>query len=376
MTAKKLAIYVVIFVLGFAACAYILNFTGYAGGGTSSESVMKNLNSRTPVRKGDNAIADAAERVGPAVVNIDTVAERQVQSPFSQLFDMPAQKQLTMGKGSGVIISDDGYILTNNHVVAGAQQIKIRMKDGHSFSARLIGRDDRSDLAVVKINGRHLPYAKLGDSDAIRVGDWAIAIGNPLGLENTVTVGVISAIKRNESMAEGKSLQDMIQTDAAINPGNSGGALVDIDGRVIGINTAIVSPTGGNIGIGFAIPVNSAKVVVKELIAKGKIVRPFLGIGLGDLNGDLASWYDQRGYRAAKGAVVMQVFPGSPAASAGLMQGDIITEIDGAKVSSASDASKMIGSQKVGQVIRLSVWRLGKTVLVGAKLTEMPQNPN
>ncbi|MFA6665362.1 MAG: trypsin-like peptidase domain-containing protein [Armatimonadota bacterium] len=386
MKLGRIVSYVLVFVLGFAACALIIYKLGYTSGTTSAGAVSSNLGARpfTPlVRKGQNPIADAAEAVGPAVVNIDTVTEQRVANPFEGFFGglpgMP-QRQLTMGKGSGVIISRDGYILTNNHVVAGAQRISVRLKDGRKFhNVRLVGSDSRTDLAVLKLASNNLPFARLGNSDAIRVGDWAIALGNPLGLENTVTVGVISATKRNEQAGMGTHLENLIQTDAAINPGNSGGALANIAGEVIGINTMIAStdqgPQKGNIGIGFAIPINSARGIVKELIAKGKIVRPFLGVGLGDITGDLADWYKERGYSAAKGAVIMQVYSGSPAAAAGLKQGDIITEIDGAKVTGSQQAVKIIAGRKVGQVVRLSVWRMDKTLLIGVKLAEMPRSP-
>jgi len=377
---KKLISYVLVFVLGFGACAYILTRAGYTPGG--KESVMQVLSGKPAppvIKRGGNPIADAAAKVGPAVVNIDTLAERRVPNPFEDFFGlpMPPQRQILMGQGSGVVISKDGYILTNNHMVAGAQDIKVRLADGRKFKGHLIGRDAQSDLAVLKVNARNLPFAKLGDSDAIRVGDWAIAIGNPLGFGNTVTVGVISAIKRrNLPVDEGRVISEAIQTDAAINLGNSGGALANIDGEVIGINTAISStePGHGNIGIGFAIPINSAKDNIKQLIEKGKISHPYLGVIVTDLAGDLAAWYGQNGYKGKKGAVVCDIQAGSPAAKAGLAQGDIITAIDRQRISGANDVTKAIQKGKVGQIVRLSTWRAGKTRLLAARLAEMPQN--
>ena len=362
---KKLISYVQVFVLGFGACAYILTRAGYTPGG--KESVMQVLSGKPAppvIKRGGNPIADAAAKVGPAVVNIDTLAERQVPNPFEDFFGlpMPPRRQILMGQGSGVVISKDGYILTNNHMVAGAQDIKVRLADGRKFKGRLIGRDAQSDLAVLKVNARNLPFAKLGDSDAIRVGDWAIAIGNPLGFGNTVTVGVISAIKRrNLPVDEGRVISEAIQTDAAINLGNSGGALANIDGEVIGINTAISStePGHGNIGIGFAIPINSAKDNIKQLIEKGKISHPYLGVIVTDLAGDLAAWYGQNGYKGKKGAVVCDVQAGSPAAKTGLAQGDIITAIDRQRISGANDVTKAIQKGKVGQIVRLSTWPSG-----------------
>lgn len=372
---KKFISYVLVFIVGFAVCAYILNRNGVSLGSSGNQTLMENLSSSSPVvKKGQNPIADAAAAVGPAVVNVYTRSVEEVQNPFGDMFgNGQPQQQIAQGAGSGVIISNDGYILTNNHVVAGAQDIKVKMSDGRSFNAKLVGRDPRTEVAVIKIQATRLPTAQLGDSNSIRVGDWAIAIGNPLGLENTVTVGVISATKRKDQAEQGPMLQDMIQTDAAINPGNSGGALIDINGRVIGINTMIASPTGGNIGIGFAIPINPAKKIVKDLIEKGKVIRPFLGAAFGDLTGDLGDWYQQHGYKSGKGAIVGQVYPGTPAEKAGFMQGDVITDVDGKKINDSSDLVKAIADCKIGQTVRFSIWREGKTMLLAAKLIEMPQ---
>ena len=388
---KKLILYVLVFVLGFGACAYILSRTGYTPGG--KESVMRALSGKhapAVVKKGQNPIADAAARIGPAVVNIDTVAQRRVPNPFGGLEDffglrVPPQRQILVGQGSGVIIGKDGYVLTNNHVVAGVQDIKVRLADGRKFKGRLIGRDSKSDVAVLKVDARNLPFAELGNSDAIRVGDWVIAIGNPLGLGNTVTVGVVSATKRkNLLVSEGTVIEEAIQTDAAINLGNSGGALANIDGEVIGINTAIYStePWRGNIGLGFAIPINGAKDVAKRLISKGSVghpvveggqkERPYLGILMSDLTGERAEWYGQNGYKGKGGAFIEQVGPGSPAVEAGLMPGDVITQIDKTKVRSAEDVIRIIKKGKVGQVIRLTVWRVGRTNVLFAKLGAAP----
>lgn len=378
---KKVISYVAIFVLGFAACAFILNNYGFMPMG-GSRTVMEALNKHpvTPNTKGMNAVADAVSLVAPAVVNIHTLAERTIQNPFpGDFFGIPMQggpapKAIQRGAGSGVIISKDGYILTNNHVVAGAQQIQIGLADGRSLKARVVGRDARSDLAIIKVNARGLPAAELGDSAAMRPGDWAIAIGNPFDHGSSVSLGVVSATKRTETVEEGKTLADMIQTDAAINPGNSGGALANISGQVIGINTAIFSagPGAGSIGIGFAIPINSAKEIAKQLIEKGKIVRPYLGVFVANLQGDLGAYYKQNGFKSGKGAVVYQVQPGTAAAKGGLIQGDIITKIDNDGVSGAEDVTKILEKRKVSQLVRLTVWRDGQTKLVVAKLGEMP----
>jgi len=383
---KKLIAYVLVFVLGFGACALILYSLGYLPGPDStSGSVTQVLGRRNALPVGENEIADATAKVLPAVVNIDTTTHRNVPNPFGSgrgFFGFPlpvpfqAPDRVEKGAASGVIISKDGYILTNNHVVAGAQDIAVTLADGRKFKAKVTGRDSRRDIAVVKISAKNLPYATLGNSDDIRVGDWAIAVGNPISLGNTVTVGVVSAKKRtNLPVGPGKMIAEAIQTDAAINRGNSGGALANIRGEVIGINTAIYStdPGAGNIGIGFAIPINTAKTIAKQIIEKGSVVYPYLGVMVADLSAsaELEAWYEQNGYKG-KGAVIFDVQKGSPADKAGLMQADVITKIDEKKVSGAEDVTKVIQKYKVGQVIRLSVWRAGTTRLVGAKLAETP----
>ncbi len=365
---KKLISYVAIFVFGFGACAFILNNYGFLPTG-GSKTVMEALNKRpiTSNMKGMNAVADAAAKIGPAIVNIHTVTGQQVFPDFMAT-------AIRKGAGSGVIISKDGYILTNNHVVAGANDITVALADGRNFKARVVARNDTSDLAVVKVNAKDLPVAELGDSSALRPGDWAIAIGNPFDKGNSVSLGIVSAIHRDEMVQEGRMLPDMIQTDAAINPGNSGGALANINGQVIGINTAIYStgPGAGNIGIGFAIPINAAKQIAKDLIEKGSVVRAYLGVIVANLQGDMGDYYKQNGFKGNKGAVVYQIQPDSPAAKSGLIQGDVIVKIDNESVGGAEDVTKIFQKRKVGQLVRLTVWRDGQTKLVVAKLGEMP----
>jgi len=383
MSVKKLIPYVLVFVMGFTACAVVIKQLGLSTVTGSRTAVLQNLSAHSSpsvIHKGQNPIADAAEKVGPSVVSIYTAIERKVQNPMDMLFGSPEETQRGSGAGSGIIISSDGYILTNNHVVAGAQKIKVRLKDGRDFDARLIGRDAITEVAVIKIDAKNLPAAKLGDSGNLRVGDWAIAIGNPLGrFENSVTVGVISATGRNEVVGDGKVLKGLIQTDAAINPGNSGGALVNIDGKVIGINTMIASTggmmgTAGNIGIGFAIPINSARIVAKQLVENGKVAHPYLGIALRPLAGDFLDYYKQLGFKGDKGALIYQVTQDSPAAKAGILARDVILEIEGEKITTPDDVVKSIQKRNVGQLVRLTIWRDGKTVSVVAKLGDMPQN--
>ena len=377
---KKLIPFVLVFVLGFAVCAWVLRELGYTtipfGKGGVISALSRNPNSAILSQRG-NVIADAVQHLGPAVVNIDIIGEQEVTNPFEQLFGIPMapQKTQVLGQGSGVIISADGYVLTNNHVVEGAKQITVRLADGRHFKGRIIGRDARTDIAVVKVDAKNLPAAEFGDSNAIRAGDWAIAIGNPLGFGNSVTVGVISATKRTDlPVGPGKVLGEAIQTDAAINRGNSGGALANIDGQLIGINTAIYSTEAGqgSIGIGFAIPSNTARRIAKQLIEKGRIIRPWLGVQLADISGDFAAWYEQHGYKGRDGAIVMATVPGSPAAKKGLMQGDIITQIDDKKVANPDMLITEINKHKVGDVVKLSIWRMGRSQMVVLKLEEMP----
>jgi S1-C subfamily serine protease len=294
----RLFSYMLTFVVGFGACALILKASGfgagYQGGAAvrGRETITRALGqkpSKATMIAGASAVADAAARVEPAVVNIDIQGRRG--EPSANLRDffrrgnglnrLPIPE--VEGSGSGIILSGDGYVVTNNHVVEPIAEsggtIKITLNNDRAFSdVRIVGRDPRSDLAVLKIaNVSGLPAAELGDSDRLRVGDWSIAVGNPLGLNSTVTLGIVSALNRRHVGVE-NSLDKVIQTDAAINPGNSGGALADINGRVVGINTAILSRTGTSIGIGFAIPINQARNIIDQLVKTGSVTRPYLGI--------------------------------------------------------------------------------------------------
>lgn len=271
-----------------------------------------------------NPIAQIVEKTSPAVVNIDTKAMvRQPLSPFAndpflREFLGDQLEQFTRlvpmkGKGSGFIVSKDGYILTNNHVVAGADEITVSMSDGKAYPAKVIGTDPSYDLAVIKIDGKNLPTLKLGDSDKVRVGEWAIAIGNPFGFESSVTVGVISA-KNRSIRARDFSFDGFLQTDAAINPGNSGGPLLNLKGEVIGINTAIIPYAQG---IGFAIPINMAKQVLQDLVKYGSVKRGWLGVYIQPLTREFADVY---GIKSEEGAIIADIVPGSPADKAGLKE--------------------------------------------------------
>jgi S1-C subfamily serine protease len=332
-------------------------------------------------------VAAAVRRVGPAVVRIDTekTITRQFPSPF---YDDPflrdffgglprqSQEELLRGQGSGFIVDRSGNILTNAHVVNGADRVVVTLKDGRSFEAVVEGVDEVTDLAVVKIddNDDILPVASLGDSDQVEVGDWAIAVGNPLGLDNTVTLGIVSTLKRSSSAVgiPGKRLE-FIQTDAAINPGNSGGPLVNQYGDVIGINTAIRADA---MGIGFAIPINKAKEI-KDSLARGEsIVHPYIGVQIANLTPEMArrnnadinsSFY----LPEINGVVVIRVMEDTPAARAGLRRGDVVVEVNGTPIASADDLQLKVENTRVGDTLELQVRRGDRSQMVRVKTAEL-----
>jgi serine protease Do len=271
------------------------------------------------------------------------------------------------GMGSGVVIDGDGHILTNNHVVEGADEVKVTFADGKTVKGKVIGTDPKSDLAVVKVDGVKVQPAKLGDSDKDQIGDWVIAIGNPFGLDHTVTVGVLSA--KNRSGFQSGHYEDFLQTDASINPGNSGGPLVNLDGEVIGINTMIA---GIGTGIGFAVPTSMAKPIADQLIHGGKVRRPYLGILMQDVADDI---HKSLGSSAPdKGALVSQVEPGSPAEKAGINPGDVITSIDGAAVAGSKTMQRDVLGKQIGQKVDLAIWRDAKTTHITATTGELPSD--
>ena len=307
-------------------------------------------------------IVQAAKKVGPAVVGITNKAV--ARDWFNR------QVEIDKGTGSGVIFRSDGYIVTNNHVIEGAKDITVALADGRTLPATLVGTDPYSDLAVIKVDATDLPTAEFGNSDDIMVGEPAIAIGNPLGLEfqGSVTAGVISAL--NRTLTIGDNRLKLLQTDAAINPGNSGGALVNADGQVIGINSAKLAATGVE-GIGFAIPINTAKPIIDELINKGHVTYPYLGVGV--LDKQTAA---QAGYKlnVDAGVIVMQLELGSPADQAGIRQRDLILKIDGKETNTVADLRSIIAEHKVGDNITITISRNGQVGDVTATLAEMPTN--
>ncbi|MEK6738669.1 MAG: DegQ family serine endoprotease [Planctomycetota bacterium] len=282
----------------------------------------------------------------------------------------PEGEYKLQGLGSGIIIdSEKGYIITNNHVVEDADELKITMGDKREFDGKIVGTDPQTDIAVIKIEGSNLPSAKMGDSDAIRVGQWAIAIGNPFGLSQTVSVGVISATGRaNVGVAQ---YEDMIQTDAAINPGNSGGPLVNIRGEIIGINTAIYTRSGGYQGIGFAIPINMVKVIMKDLVEKGKVTRGWLGVVIQDIDPTLAKSFN---VNVTEGVLVSDIQPNSPAKDAGFATGDIVIGFEGKPVSDVNHLRNMVAQTEVGKNIPVKVLREGKEKELTVKIGEQPAN--
>ena len=356
-------------------------------GKDKADSLPKN-DKLTTVRSIGQAFVEVVKKAQPSVVNVTTEKTITVKpwekygedffkgSPFEDFFKGFGFSPREKGKeyrhkqrsgGSGVIVDKEGYILTNNHVVEGADKVKIRLNDGREFTAIVKGQDSRTDLAVLHIKAKDLPVATLGDSDKLEVGEWAIAIGSPFGLEHTVTVGVISA-KGRTGLGTG-TYEDFIQTDASINPGNSGGPLINIDGEVVGINAMIIQP---GTGIGFAIPINMAKQILNDLIKQGKVVRPWLGISVQDLTPEMAEQFQ---VKEKEGVIVAQIHQGTGAEKAGLASGDIMKSVDDKAIKNTNELIKEIQKKKVGQKVKLNVVRDGKPMTIEVTLTAMPDKP-
>lgn len=350
----------IVFVGGilFASDNYWLN-SGQAKG-TESESASIN----TSILPGadSNTISDIVEKTGPAVVTIETYVTSQSQSnpyfndpffrEFFSQFNQSPQQQVRQGIGTGFIISDDGYILTNEHVVSNAQEIQVSIVGlDKPVSARIVGEDEELDLAVLKVDvDKKLPTLKLGDSSSVNVGNWVIAIGNPYSLDHTVTVGVISA-KGRPITVQGRSYRNLLQTDASINPGNSGGPLLNLQGEVIGINTAVSSQAQG---IGFAIPSDTVSSVLDELMKEGKVKRGWLGVEIQDVNQSIADYFELPNL---EGVFIRNVTTGGPADKAGIKQGDIILSWNGKNIKNADHLMDMISKHEPGDKIKLTVWR-------------------
>ena len=365
---KKFAPFFIIAVFGaiIGGCL-VLGYGGQFSARTTPQSAMPNQNLlQIPAAKAqvsdarNTPLVKAAQAVGPAVVGITNKA--YARNTFNR------KVLVEQGSGSGVIFDSNGYIATNNHVVENAQEILVSLADGRVLNGRVLGADPATDLAVVKVDATGLMAAVLGDSDSLLVGEPAIAIGNPLGLEfkGSVTAGVISALNRSIEIGERKF--KLIQTDAAINPGNSGGALVNADGMVVGINSAKISIAGVE-GIGFSIPINTARPILQSLITKGRVVRAYLGVGIIDKNTAASYGYE---FKIDKGIYVMKVAKDGPAGKAGLKEGDIILKVAGTDTNSVADLRGAVDAQAVGSKVDVVIIRAGQEQAVSVLLEEMP----
>ena len=351
-------------------------------GAQTAQNDRSNMAQVAPRPGAPASFADMVEKLQPAVVNISTTQKVKVNAnpfagtPFEQFFGQqgggrPVTREAE-SLGSGFLISPDGYVVTNNHVIAAGsanavvQTITVTLTNGKEYKAKLIGNDPASDLAVLKIDGTNLPFVKFGNSDSARVGDWVIAIGQPFGIGSSVTAGIISAVHR---VTGGGPYDRFIQTDAAINRGNSGGPMFDMAGNVIGINSQILSPSGGNVGIGFAIPATEAQPIVNTLMKGDKVQRGYLGVQIQPMTDDI---YDALGVDRGKGELIAGVEPGGPAAKAGIKQGDLVLKVDGKDVTNEQSLSYLVANVKPGETIPFEVLRDGKRMTVRATLAQRP----
>ncbi|WP_456407196.1 DegQ family serine endoprotease [Caldithrix abyssi] len=327
----------------------------------------------------NSMFTDIVEKVRPSIVSIYTTKTVKLrENPFFFFFrdfgnipedHLPQPEMKQQGLGSGIIISEDGYILTNNHVVEDVDELRVKMIDNSEYEAKVVGTDPSTDIALIKIDAKNLPVAILGDSDNLKIGEWVLAIGNPLNLTSTVTAGIVSALHRSINILRGRnnvsSIENFIQTDAAINPGNSGGALVNLRGEVIGVNTAIATSTNYYMGYGFAVPINMAKAVVDDIIKYGEVRRGYLGVYISEVTPVTA-----KGVKLdhPRGVFVTSVIEGSAADKAGIKEGDVILSVDGKEVNRPNELQAKIGIKNPGDVVTLKVWRDGKELTVKAKL--------
>ncbi len=369
---RRLPLAILILLIGFL----LGGITYYFLGKTVTPSYTP-IVPQTPryIEETSRAFSDIVKAVSPVVANISStrIIKRQ-PTPFDDFFDFfypfsdnRPRRWREQSLGSGVIVSRDGYIVTNNHVIEQAEDIKVTLFDKRTFKARVVGADPKTDIAIIKIDAKDMPVVPFGDSDKLQVGEFVLAIGNPFGLNNTVTMGIISAVGRADvGVAE---YEDFIQTDAAINPGNSGGPLVNIKGEIIGINTAIFSRTGGYQGIGFAVPSNMVTRVMEQLIKEGKVVRGWLGVTIQDITPELSQKF---GLDTLQGALVSEVAKGSPAHKAGISRGDIILEFDGKRIKDVASLRNIVSQTKIGSQVEIRLLRKGKEIVVKAVIVELP----
>ncbi len=378
---KRTAQHALVFLLGAASVLVALRAVDWlnAIGRTQSERrLLQRLGqSPVPIPTDDSPLVRAAARIQPCVVNVDTLEdpsghpEDGVVSPFTP----PSSRQ---GKASGVVVSGDGYVVTNNHVVHGASIIRVTSSSGDHYDGQLVGADVTSDIALLKINARNLPAADIGDSDRLRVGESVIAIGNPFGIGTTVTHGIISATDRKDlHVGGGVFLRRALQTDAAISRGNSGGALANTSGQLVGINTAIMSERGANVGIGFAIPSNAVRAILRDILTKRAVEpdapsAPFIGIQYAPLSPQMSAQLD---LPPGQGVIVLEVKPLTPAADAGLRRSDVILALDGRILRGADDLRQALARRRIGQTIRLRLLRGSGTEEVSVTVGRRPQSP-
>lgn len=376
---KKILISISILLIGFLLGGLTFYVLGRIAGQNRHMPYTATPKVPRQIMETSRAFSEIVIAVSPSVVNISTtkVVKRNTgpffEDPFFDLFSPfhdfgTPKKWKERSLGSGVIVSQDGYIITNNHVVEKADEIKVTLLDKRTLKGSIVGADPKTDIAIIKIDANNLQTLSWGDSDKLQVGEFVLAIGSPYGLSNTVTMGIISAVGRaNVGIAD---YEDFIQTDAAINPGNSGGPLVNIKGELIGINTAIFSRTGGYQGIGFAVPSNMVRLVMDQLVQKGKVTRGWIGVTIQELTPELAQEF---GLKKSKGALVSDVAKDSPAARAGILKGDIILEFNGKEVKDVSSLRNMVAQSKTGSEITLKILRAGKEFTVKVGIVELPR---
>jgi serine protease Do len=372
--------------LGLAACSpdfASIATAGATGAAASVEAPAKAASERVVTGLPDfSALVD---RYGPAVVNVQVIEKTEPvanmprmspDDPFYEFFrrfgqpmprgGMPQQQPPARGEGSGFIVSPDGYILTNAHVVNGASEVTVKLTDRREFNAKVIGVDERTDVAVIKIDAKGLPTVRIGDPSKLKPGEWVIAIGSPFGFENSVTAGIVSATSRTM----GGNYAPFIQTDVAVNPGNSGGPLFNMNGEVVGINSQIYSRTGGYMGLSFAIPIDVATNVQQQLVSTGKVTRSRIGVSIQDVDAQLAQSF---GLDRPRGALVGMVTSDGPGAKAGIKPGDVIVKVDGKDIETSSQVPMLVASKKPGEKVDMEVWRNGSTKHLTARTEEIPE---